>query len=252
MSQRPVGRTVIFHVPIDNVRPNPNNPRRGPTDLTKLVASIKEFGVLEPPFGTTVDGRTFTLVSGERRLAAARLAGRETFPVIPTKAEDAGRTMAKALTENIHHEPMAPMDEARAIQMMLGDGYEIAEIAKMLGHSIPWAQGRLNLLRLPAPMQDEVVEGTLPLGKATEVGRLLKRRETGAVVTNARAVTVFTTTHPQASIAKQRCDDAGHPKLGRSGAACQGCWEWAIRADERQTVLNEELVGRELAEVGTR
>ncbi len=105
----PVGNIVV----LEQVRSNINSE----TDSFKsLMQSIKDKGILEPLLVTGPDGISYTLLCGERRLAAARQLGLESVPVRVIEAgKELGETIAFQLTENLQREDLNPMDQAKGI-----------------------------------------------------------------------------------------------------------------------------------------
>ena len=105
----PVGNIVV----LEQVRSNINIE----TDSFKsLMQSIKDKGILEPLLVTGPDGDSYTLLCGERRLAAARQLGLEFVPVRVIEAgKESGETIAFQLTENLQREDLNPMDQAKGI-----------------------------------------------------------------------------------------------------------------------------------------
>ena len=80
------------------------------------MQSIKDKGILEPLLVTGPDGISYTLLCGERRLAAARQLGLESVPVRVIEAgKELGETIAFQLTENLQREDLNPMDQAKGV-----------------------------------------------------------------------------------------------------------------------------------------
>jgi ParB family chromosome partitioning protein len=145
----PLGRMV----PIDQVDPNPDQPRQIMGDLSELMASISEKGILEPLIVRQRRGR-FQIVAGERRYqAAVRLALAEVPVVIRDVADD--EMIEIALIENLQRKDISPFEEAEALQsLVLGHGYKHEEIARKIGKSRTSVTESLALQAMP----DEVRE----------------------------------------------------------------------------------------------
>jgi ParB family chromosome partitioning protein len=235
----PVRGPAVLLVPIGHLHPNPNNPRHDLGDLTDLVDSITEHGVLQPLLATPRKQGGLQLLAGHRRLAACKIARQGTVPVIiiGPKLEDDQLTIA--LIENLHRAQLSPMDEARACAALLGYGRSRDDVAFDLARSAGWVAGRLALLELPRELQRKVDAGTLPIGKATHLGYQNAKHGSGSVTLHARAPYHFTKLHDLAEAATARCDGARHPVRGRLGPACGRCWEDTIRADERGVTAQE-------------
>ena len=170
----PVPGARFAEVPVDAVRPNPRQPRQvfDEDELSELVASISELGVLQPivvrPLPESEEGGEpqFELVMGERRLRASRQAGRETVPAIVRSTEDE-HMLRDALLENLHRAQLNPLEEAAAYQQLLDDfGCTHEELAGRIGRSRPQISNTIRLLRLPPLVQRRVASGVLSAGHA--------------------------------------------------------------------------------------
>jgi ParB family chromosome partitioning protein len=223
----PHGPVAVRFIPLADVHPNPRNPRRDYGDLTDLVASIKTDGVLQPCLAEPRAKGGVQLLAGHRRLRASRLAGRETLPVVLVGERLNESRLVTALTENIHREPLSPLDEAKACRELLGLGHSRQNIASILHRSAQWVTDRMTLLDLPDELQYKVSRGELTVTAATKLAR------TKTVVTGAKAPQHLHRGHPLAPKARELCDAAEHATRGRIGPACGRCWETAIRNDER-------------------
>ncbi|HYV03522.1 MAG TPA: ParB/RepB/Spo0J family partition protein [Blastocatellia bacterium] len=128
----PVGRMI----PIDKLAPNPGQPRVEFGDLTELIASIKEKGVLEPLLVRPSDvGGRFMIISGERRYRASLELGLAELPCIEMDVDDRG-VAEIALIENLQRKDLTPFEEADGLRA-LGTrfGYTHEEIATKVGKS---------------------------------------------------------------------------------------------------------------------
>ncbi len=170
---------AIFHIEVDKISPNPHQPRRNfnETGIKELAASIREFGILQPlvvtklerevPTGTEV---SYELISGERRLLAAKLLGLERVPAIVRSVDADRERLEMAIIENIQREDLNPMEMARAMAR-LQDEFRLTqrEIAARLGKSREAVANTVRLLDLPQNVQRAVEEGKI----SESHGRLL-------------------------------------------------------------------------------
>lgn len=166
-------------VPVSAIRPNPRQPRTAfdDDDLTELVGSIREVGVLQPVVVRPA-GDGYELVMGERRWRASQQAGLETIPAIVRETQD-GHLLRDALLENLHRSQLNPLEEAAAYQQLLDDfGCTQEELAARIQRSRPQISNTLRLLRLPAQVQKRVAAGVLSAGHA----RALLAVEDGAEI----------------------------------------------------------------------
>ena len=154
-------------VPVEKIIPNPRQPRQvfDEDDLSELVESIKEVGLLQP-IVVRPSGDGFELVMGERRLRATKLAGHATIPAIVRDTAEHD-LLRDALLENLHRVQLNPLEEAAAYQQMLDDfGCTQEELATRIKRSRPQISNTIRLLRLPAPVQRRVAVGVLSAGHA--------------------------------------------------------------------------------------
>lgn len=139
----------IVYIPINEIRPNSAQPRNffEPDALKELAASIRQFGVLQP-LNIRKMGRRYELISGERRLRAARVAGLSKVPCIVTDA-DMQKSSLIALTENIQRRDLDYIDEAEGIARLIRCyGMTQEECAVKLGKSQSAIANKLRILRL--------------------------------------------------------------------------------------------------------
>ena len=125
----PVGRLV----PIDLVDPNPNQPRQVMGDLSELIASIGEKGIIEPLI-VRQRGDRFQIIAGERRYQAAVQAGLRDLPVVVREVDDT-EVIELALIENLQRKDLTPFEEAEALQLPL-------VTARQQGPDVAVPQGR--------------------------------------------------------------------------------------------------------------
>ncbi len=140
----PIGRLM----PIDRIDPNPDQPRQQMGDLSELMASIAEKGILEPLIVRERQGR-FHIIAGERRYQAAIQVGLTEIPVIIRQADDS-ETLEIALIENLQRKDLTPFEEAEALHT-LGQKFSHthAELARRLGKSRTSITESLALQAMP-------------------------------------------------------------------------------------------------------
>lgn len=140
----PVGRMI----PIDQIDPNPNQPRQVMGDLTELISSVKEQGIIEPIVVRQRGGR-FQIVAGERRYQAAVRAGIDELPVVIRDVDDAG-ILEIALVENLQRKDLTPFEEAEALYALCHKaGYTHEKLAQKLGKSRTVITESLSLNQMP-------------------------------------------------------------------------------------------------------
>ena len=253
------GEPAYREVPVDLIRPNPEQPRRSfdPESIAALAESIAEAGVIQPLIVRPLPDGRYELIAGERRWRAAREAGLETVPAM-VRDEDAARRMQTALIENVAREDLNPVDEARACATLVEElGLSKEELAGRLGRTRPAISNLIRLLDLPDEVLELLSEGELSEGhgrailiaKGNDVRRRLARdavaagwsvRETERRARNAEATPrAKVVPHPDQKAALERAEDALERALGtgvRVRSAAKG-----VRAELSFESLDELL-----------
>ena len=159
---------TYLEVPVENIKPNPDQPRSRFDDATleELAASITEVGVLQPVVLSRHDDGTLYLIAGERRWRAARKAGLSTIPAV-VRGSTGDTTLVEALVENLQRQDLTPLEEAHAYKQLLENtGMSQDQVAERVGKSRPAVSNTLRLLQLPGTVQRMVDSGALTAGHA--------------------------------------------------------------------------------------
>ena len=167
-----LGRAGIVQLPVNEIDPNPNQPRKlfDDSQLAELSASIAEYGVISPLTVRLHFGR-YELVAGERRLRAARMAGLKKVPCIVLDVNMEESSML-AMVENLQRQDLDFLEEARGIaNLMRMYGLSQEECARRLGRSQSSVANKLRLLKLP----DDVLAALRDNGLTERHGRALLR-----------------------------------------------------------------------------
>ncbi len=160
----PRARSGLTEIPVDAIRPNPNQPRHrfDPEALDQLAASVAEHGVLQPLLVSEDTEGHYVLIAGERRWRAARLAGLGTVPAVIRERLNQRGELELALVENVQRRDLTPLEEARAYeQLRTIAGLSQAEIADKVGRDRSSIANALRLLKLPPKIQEMVDSGHL-------------------------------------------------------------------------------------------
>jgi ParB family transcriptional regulator, chromosome partitioning protein len=145
----PIGRMV----PIDRVDPNPDQPRQVMGDLTELMQSISEKGVIEP-LVVRQRGERYQIVAGERRYQAAVRVGLRELPVVIREVDDT-EIIEVALVENIQRKDLGPFEEAEAMSSLATRcGYTHEDLARRLGKSRTSVTESLALADMPSEVRN--------------------------------------------------------------------------------------------------
>jgi len=165
-AQRPEKKS-FFYVGIEEVRPNPYQPRKKVRDasIDQLAESVKDKGIIQPlVVRKTMDG--YELIAGERRWRAAQKAGITEVPVLVRDAEPTAQ-LELALIENIQRQNLNPMEEAGAYQRLIQEfGISQDEVGRRVGKDRSSISNYLRLLRLPSWVQEKISEEVLSFGHA--------------------------------------------------------------------------------------
>jgi ParB family chromosome partitioning protein len=157
----------IHYIPIDQISPNPFQPRNrfDEEKIQELAQSIKESGVLQPLL-VRKKGETYELVAGERRLRAGKEAGLEEIPVIIKDFTDE-ESLEIALIENIQRENLNPIEEAEAYKL-LQEKFSLTQeqLAKKVGKSRPAISNTMRLLKLPNSVRLKLTNDLISMGHA--------------------------------------------------------------------------------------
>lgn len=162
------GRRPDLVVPIENIEPNPDQPRRrfDPDHLEDLANSIREKGVIQPLIVRERAGGKYEIVAGERRWRASQKAQLHELPVIVRDFNDT-EVLEIAIIENIQRSDLNPVEEAAGYRQLMDKfGHTQDAMSKALGKSRSHIANLLRLLNLPQDIQDLVEEGKLSSGHA--------------------------------------------------------------------------------------
>jgi len=139
---------------IEDIEPDPDQPRRDFSDIEELAASIRTHGLISPIVVSPLDNRRFRIVAGERRFRACRMAGLSEVQAIIRTMEEQSRIEVQ-LIENIQRKDLNPIEEARVFRRLM-DEFRLTQetLATRIGKSQPAINQTLRLLDLPPPILD--------------------------------------------------------------------------------------------------
>lgn len=158
----------LTEVDIDDIRPNPNQPRKHFDEdaLNELADSIKKHGLIMPIVVNQPEHGKYMIIAGERRYRAAKIAGKRQIPVVVRSYTD--REIKEiSLIENLQREDLNPIEAANAMKQLM-DEYHLTqeELAERIGKSRPAVTNTLRLLSLSPEVIDLVSAGKLSAGHA--------------------------------------------------------------------------------------
>lgn len=169
--EREDGGRVYFECPIEDIIPNPLQPRKlfPKEELDELAASIESKGVLQPLIVRSLGGGKYELVAGERRYRASKLAGLSRVPVIIKETDESG-TLELGLIENIQRQDLNPIEESLAYKELLSrHQYTQDELAKQVGKDRSSIANSLRLLKLPDKIRDYLISNQISMGHARAI-----------------------------------------------------------------------------------
>jgi ParB family transcriptional regulator, chromosome partitioning protein len=153
------GAAIGRMIPVDQIRPNPDQPRKSIGDLRELTDSIREKGVLEPLLVRFVPREEcYYIISGERRYHASRAAGLTEVPCIEKMADDA-ETLEIGLIENIQRKDLTPFEEADGLHRLATQfEYTHEDVARKIGRARSSVTETLSLRTIPESLRRKCVE----------------------------------------------------------------------------------------------
>lgn len=199
---------------IELLRPNRRQPRSlfNEDDLAELAESIRTQGIVQPIVVTSGKEGTYTIVAGERRWRAARLAGLAEVPVVVRQVESDRQLLELALVENIQRADLNPLEEAEAYRM-LRDDFSLSqeEVGLRVGKNRATIANTLRLLKLAPDVQDLLRSGQLSAGQARPLlaledaaAQLLAAERAIAEGLSAREIEQWVSSPPEPAVRKAK------------------------------------------------
>ena len=158
----------VAEIDVRRIRPNPYQPRQQFKDaaLNELAASIQELGIIQPITVRALGDGQFEIISGERRLRAARRAGLQRLPAFVRQA-DSEEMLEMALVENVQREELNPIEVALGYHRLMEEcGLTQEEVAQKVSKSRATVANFLRLLRLPPRIQAALRDQEVAMGHA--------------------------------------------------------------------------------------
>lgn len=163
-----ISHDTIARIDIDKIKPNPYQPRADfdPVELDELKRSIQEKGIIQPITVCRVEGG-YQLISGERRLRAAKEAGLAQIPAFIIRIHSGEELLELALIENLQRSNLNPIEIAISYRRLTEElHYSIDQVAQKTGKDRSTITNFLRLLKLPERIQTAVRKGELSAGHA--------------------------------------------------------------------------------------
>lgn len=175
--------TTIHVIPLSSLKPGSGQPRQefAEETLEELAHSIRQQGILQPILAEKKTESSYSIIAGERRYRAARLAGLSEVPVILKQLSEEEK-LELALIENLQREDLKPIEEAQAYRKLM-TAFDLSqeEVARRVGKKRPTVANSLRLLNLPQPMQEALNRGRMTPGHARAILSLKTRSQQEAL-----------------------------------------------------------------------
>ena len=168
----------VLEVDVNSIDPNMNQPRKNFDNekLKELAQSIQTYGVVQPII-VQKHGERYSIIAGERRYRASRMAGIATVPVV-VKDYTEREYMEVSLVENLQREDLNPIEEAQAMRLLM-DEHNLTqeELSSRLAKSRSAVANTLRLLSLPEQIRDMVERMEISSGHARSLVTLSSDEE---------------------------------------------------------------------------
>ncbi|HWI90595.1 MAG TPA: ParB/RepB/Spo0J family partition protein [Flavisolibacter sp.] len=160
--------TSVLRLPLENIETNPKQPRRDFDEqaLKELAHSITLHDLIQPVTVSKLHGNKYRLISGERRLRAAKMAGLKDVPAYIREANDQ-ELLELALLENLQREDLNAIEIALSYKRMMEElNHTQEEVAERMGKDRSTVTNYIRLLKLPPDIQVAVRNGEISMGHA--------------------------------------------------------------------------------------
>ena len=155
------------NVRLATIQLDPSQPRRNIGDISDLVASISEHGLIQPLVVESIDSKGFRLIAGERRFHACKEAGLDVVPAMVRTVKDQQRLEIQII-ENLHRKDLDPFEEAMAYKRLM-DEFNLTQeqVAKRVGKSRTRITETLSLNRIPDEVREQCLAPDIAPAKET-------------------------------------------------------------------------------------
>ncbi len=168
-SEQSAENSGITMLRLSKIEPNASQPRRefDSESLSELADSIANHGLIQPiTVRPSSNDGYYTIVAGERRWRASKMAGLTNVPVIIMELDDK-KAAEIALIENIQRKDLNPIEEARAYKSLIEEyGLTQSEVASQIGKSRVTITNSMRILDLPDKVLDMISSASLTTGHA--------------------------------------------------------------------------------------
>jgi ParB family chromosome partitioning protein len=162
------GSSSISEISLSEIEPNPDQPRThfDAEAMMELAESIKQIGVIQPITLRKADEHKYSIIAGERRFRASKMAGLTTIPAYIKEVND-DLIMEMALVENIQREDLNAIEIALSYQSLINHyNYTQERLSERIGKKRTTVSNYLRLLRLPGEIQVGIKDKKIDMGHA--------------------------------------------------------------------------------------
>lgn len=173
------GASSLNEVPLSEIEPNPDQPRRNfeAEALLELSSSIRQLGVIQPITLRKVGDGKYVIIAGERRYRAAKLADLTTIPAYVRETSDE-QMMEMALVENIQREDLNAVEVALSYKnLMEVCHYTQEQLSERVGKKRATISNYLRLLSLPSEIQMGLKDRKIDMGHARALVNVVKKED---------------------------------------------------------------------------
>jgi ParB family chromosome partitioning protein len=177
-----IAKSSITEIPLNNIIPNKNQPRKifSQDSLNDLADSIREFGIIQPIMVRKLDkdGKSYEIISGERRFRAAKILGMDTINCIINQDVGDLASLEMALIENVQRDNLTPIELAHTFRQLV-DEFKLTheELSIRVGKSRSAITNSLRLLLLPVEVQKLIDSEKISAGHARALLSLEHKKE---------------------------------------------------------------------------
>src|SRR6476660_8408819 len=160
--------TSVNRIPVEDIEANPKQPRRDfdEQSLRELASSVKRHDIIQPITVSKLSTGKYRLISGERRLRAAKIAGLKDVPAYVRQSNDQ-QLLELALLENLQREDLNAIEIALSYKRLMDELHHTQEeVAERMGKERSTVANYIRLLKLPPDIQVAVRNGTISMGHA--------------------------------------------------------------------------------------
>jgi len=164
----------VYEIALDKISPNPNQPRTffNEDSLNELAKSIKKHGVIQPIILKPKSNGFFTLIAGERRVRASKIAKKSTIPAI-VRDYNLKNSIELSVLENLQREDLTPIEEGIAYKTITSKlNFSHAKLGEQLGKSRSHITNMIGLVKLPEYIIEALNEGKISMGHARVLSKI--------------------------------------------------------------------------------